>query len=198
MPENRQKTERWQQFLEVVEETWFAHIEPELERMRALFSIHANPIDREKRMAEWGTRFLPTANHLSPEIAIQQVQVLAQLKNTETLWKAYGRQLGFEEDDISVQNKYVQTRKDYEAREFEQSGALPTSRFSLSLNLRNARWYTQPISSPANLLQEYAEQTRPAHIVLEAPIMEALEDTVIIKNTGYSGFECEKTCRISL
>ena len=119
------------------------------------------------------------------------------LKNTETLWRAYGRQLGFEDEDIEIEALNTDSPSEYSETRFNESGNYPTSRINLALNLRSARWYSQPISSPAALLQEYIEQTRPAHIVVHSLVLEANEDTVSVYTSNYSGYECERTCRIS-
>ena len=197
LPANRQETERWLQFIEILEETWNAHIQPELDRLRQVLTLSSNAQDRELRMQEWGTRFLATASHLAPELGIEQVQRLNLLKNTETLWRAYGRQLGFEEEDIGIEAQFTESAATYKKGIFNPLAPIPTSRVSLVLSLRNARWYSQPISSPAALLQEYAEQTRPAHIVLESAVMEATEDVVSVHTRQSSGYEYERLCRIS-
>jgi glycine/D-amino acid oxidase-like deaminating enzyme len=198
LPANRAQNDRWNQFLEVLEETWQAHLTPQLERLEQVLSLSSNAEDRELRMQEWGARFLATASHLAPEIGVQQVQSLNLLKNTTTLWKAYGRQLGFENEDIEVEAKQTTSNGAYKKGVWTDDGRIPTSRISLVLSLRNARWYSQPISSPANLLQTYAEQTRPAHLVIESPVMEAPEDIAYVYQFNYSGYEYERTCRISL
>jgi len=197
LPENRLKNDRWMQFLEVIEETWQDYLTPELMRLNDILTIYADPVDRQLRMEEWTARFLETANHLAPEFGPAQVQSLTHLKGTETLWRAYGRQLGFEEEDIIVETQFTDSELAYKNKNWDQSGRLATSRIALVLSLRNARWYFQPVSSPANLLQEYAMQTKPVHITLDPAVLQATEDTISISTNHYSGYEIERVCRVS-
>jgi hypothetical protein len=198
IPANRQTEQRWVEFCEVLDDCFATWIEPEVQRLQNLVSRDADSHDLQKRIEDFNARFLIIANHVAPEIASQQVRKLSLLKNTEELWKAYGRQLGFHEDDIQVENFRVDSLEEYDIEEYNQTGDIQTSRLAMALNLENTLWLTQPIASPANLLQDYANQTRPAHVVLEPHILQSTGNVAAVEIELFSGVEIERTCRISL
>jgi len=180
----------------LVEEVWTDYLEAPLTELHNNMSFHCSSRDREQRLSEWKVRFLKVANHVAPELALQQTRTLNYLKNTETLWRSYARQLGFHNEDLNFYYRNTHSPEEYGRGNFSDTG-IKTSRVQLGVSIENAIWLVQPISGPAELLQSFAEETRPIQVVLEPMALESAKDTVSLGVSVSGGYEIEGLCRIS-